>query len=491
MSATALFAAIAMATAAHADVAISSQATSNMNCSNGVCAPTATDAVLNTADLETMLASGNVKVTTTGSGVQANNIDVAAKLSWSSTNTLALDSYESIMVDGKVSVKGRSGLSLTTNDGGSGGTLVFGNNGSATFRHLNSQLTINGLSFTLVNTISALAGEVVSDPSGTFALVNDYNASNDGTYQHSPIVTPLTGTVEGLGHAISNLSIANTVGVDIGLFQEIGTRGLVESVNLTKVKIVVGRDHAALGSLSGVNKGTVFDDHATGSINSRQGAVGGLVGENVGTGLILQSSADVKVRTGKSGAGGLVAGNSGTISQSQASGAVKGATVSGGLVGGNEGPISESFATGAVESKNYAGGLVGLNESNGTDAGTVDNSYSTGAVAGYVSGGLIGGDTVSSALENSYSTGAVDPFNNEGGGFGCDVNQEDVANDYWDTTTSGMTVATCNGNFSGITGLTTQQFQSGLPSGFDSSIWAENPSINGGLPYLINNPPKS
>jgi hypothetical protein len=38
---------------------------------------------------------------------------------------------------------------------------------------------------------------------------------------------------------------------------------------------------------------------------------------------------------------------------------------------------------------------------------------------------------------------------------------------------------------SGITGLTTTQFQSGLPSGFDSSIWAESASINEGLPYLI------
>ena len=41
----------------------------------------------------------------------------------------------------------------------------------------------------------------------------------------------------------------------------------------------------------------------------------------------------------------------------------------------------------------------------------------------------------------------------------------------------------------GITGLTTAQLQSGLPAGFDPSIWAESPNINGGLPYLITNPP--
>src|SRR5580700_9177352 len=74
--------------AAQADVTISSAATENMTCSGGVCAPTATDAVLNVGDLENLLAAGGVTVTTTGSGVQADNLDVNAALSWSSTATL-------------------------------------------------------------------------------------------------------------------------------------------------------------------------------------------------------------------------------------------------------------------------------------------------------------------------------------------------------------------------------------------------------------------
>ena len=41
-----------------------------------------------------------------------------------------------------------------------------------------------------------------------------------------------------------------------------------------------------------------------------------------------------------------------------------------------------------------------------------------------------------------------------------------------------------------ITGETTAQLQAALPSGFDPTIWAESPSINGGLPYLIANPPQ-
>ena len=66
-------------TSAHATVAISSQTTQNMTCSGGVCAPTAKSAVLNAGDLETLLASGNVSVTTTGSGVQAKDFNHASR----------------------------------------------------------------------------------------------------------------------------------------------------------------------------------------------------------------------------------------------------------------------------------------------------------------------------------------------------------------------------------------------------------------------------
>jgi hypothetical protein len=82
-------------TMAHADVTISSASTHNMSCSSGICAPTAKKAVLNVTDLETMLASGNVTVTTTGPGVQADNLDVNAAVSWAGANALALDAHQS------------------------------------------------------------------------------------------------------------------------------------------------------------------------------------------------------------------------------------------------------------------------------------------------------------------------------------------------------------------------------------------------------------
>jgi hypothetical protein len=76
------------------------------------------------------------------------------------------------------------------------------------------------------------------------------------------------------------------------------------------------------------------------------------------------------------------------------------------------------------------------------------------------------------------------------GGFaGANSRTQVLSDNYWDTTTSGTTQGVGKGGTKNITGLTTEQLQSGLPSGFDPKVWAEDSSINNGLPYLINNPP--
>ena len=132
------------------------------------------------------------------------------------------------------------------------------------------------------------------------------------------------------------------------------------------------------------------------------------------------------------------------------------------------------------------GGLAG---GNGTGASITD-SYAMASVPGTGSGGLIGNDNSSNAtVTNSYSTGAVGINNN--GGFACAAIRSTTSKDYWDTDTSGTTFGLCeDGNIPEVTGLTTEQLQSGLPSGFSSKVWAEDPNINGEFPYLINNPPE-
>ncbi len=111
------------------------------------------------------------------------------------------------------------------------------------------------------------------------------------------------------------------------------------------------------------------------------------------------------------------------------------------------------------------------------------------------SGGLFPGFYYAS-IATSYSTGAITSGGGSdiGGLVGYDGNgSQDIVDAYWDTTTSGITnLSQGAGNIAndpGIAGLTTTQLQSGLPSGFSPTIWKEKSRINGGLPYLVANPP--
>ncbi|MGH7224419.1 MAG: hypothetical protein ACRELF_14410, partial [Gemmataceae bacterium] len=76
-------------------------------------------------------------------------------------------------------------------------------------------------------------------------------------------------------------------------------------------------------------------------------------------------------------------------------------------------------------------------------------------------------------------------------GFDCDAaDYKSFSYDYWDTTTSGTEYGFCDDeNDPGVTGINSKKLRSGLPDGFDRKIWAQDPKINKGFPYLINNPP--
>jgi hypothetical protein len=431
--------------------------------------------VLNVGDLEALLASGSVTVTTTGSGVQANNIDITAKFGWPA-NMLMLDSYQSLSVTAPVTAGGKSGLSILTNDGGTGGELAFFGKGHVTFKKLTGKLAINGTNYTLVNSIASLAAAIKKNAEGNYALASGYNAANDGTYSQSPIQYYLTGSFEGLGNKISNLSIyvpVETNGDIIGLFAL--SSGTISDIGVTNANIKIGKPNhhiqtaSAVGILVGDNDGTVIRSRATGKISSTSLAIaGGLVGNN--TALISECNTGVSIRTTVKGTGGgLVGGNEGSIAQSFAIGSVtvgegkRSAILDvAGLAGGNSGTISNSYANVKVIGGFYAGGLVAYN------GGSITSSYSFGRVSGstYV-GGLIGVDQSSAGS---------------------------LGDTYWDMDSSGITNpsqgAGTPANDPGIAGLTTEQLQSGLPAGFDPSIWGENANINNGLPYLLANPPK-
>ncbi len=131
--------------------------------------------------------------------------------------------------------------------------------------------------------------------------------------------------------------------------------------------------------------------------------------------------------TGASSIGGLVGQSWGTVNGSYSTGAVTGNEHIGGLVGGSSGAVSSSYSAASVSGDSLVGGLVGSGYS-----GTVSDCYSTGRVAGqewYV-GGLIGSDCCGT-VSNSYSSGSVTGSHAVGGLVGAN-DRGTVSNSYYD-----------------------------------------------------------
>jgi hypothetical protein len=374
---------VCFALPAMADLQISSKPTSNVACSAGVCQATAPKAFLNVKDLESFLASGDVTVS---SVAQSTAIDVSAGLHWKS-HTLSLDSHDSITIERAVAVQGRGGVSLVTNDGGTGGRLLFQGAG-LTFKRTTSQLTINGQPYQLEANLADLINAVTATPAGNFALTNDADASGT-TYAGSPIAE-VDGNLNFLGHTISNVSISTVDAAWVGLVGRVS--GTVASVVVKNVNIAASRIRRSgrvslVGGVAGLNTGLVSNVSVTGTVSASEPAspVGGVVGQNLNT--VEVAFSDATVSGGDVGnVGGVVGNNFGTINLSAAIGDVlagANATV-GGAVGYNLGVITESLAWGNVNGGDgsYVGGFVGDNYTSGANTGSILDAYSIGQAIG-------------------------------------------------------------------------------------------------------------
>ncbi len=454
---------------AQADVNISSKPTKNMKCSGGVCTPTKANAILNVAELANMLAAGDVTVR---SSSLARNINVNAALSWTSVHGLALESLHDVLFNKPVTVAGTGALTLTT--GGSGGDLRFSGKGHVEFwSNMGSGLTINHQAYRLYRSIKDFARDIRhgAGEGQHYALMKNWSLRRSYT---GPPLPAFDGTFEGLGNSISHLTIRDGIAGGVGLFESLGHSAVVRDLNLVAVDIAgTASGGQGVGGLAGANiSSTVQRVTVAGQISGGPGSIiGGLIGGSGGP--VIDCASNVTI-TGADSAimGGLIGVNEYTTGGPTASfstGALSGGGAVGGLVGKSirQGLISDSFATGMVAGANSApaGGLIGIRAA---DGGSVATSYSTGSV----------------------SSGAGAPV---GGSIGQDQASGGIGNDYWDLDTSGVgNPHQGAGNVPddpGITGLTDAQLKSGLPAGFDPKVWAINPKINNGYPYLINNPP--
>ncbi len=235
--------------------------------------------------------------------------------------------------------------------------------------------------------------------------------------------TPFLGTYDGGNFTISDLTINRPDTSYIGLFGMTNGSASISNVVL-KDFTITGKN--GVGGLIGANNSSglvVANSHVSGNVTGRY-YVGGLVGMNRGS--ITTSSSAATVTGG--GAyqdypvvgmvGGLVGRNGGvgSITNSYASGNVIGNDSyknAGGLVGANldwSGTIENSYALGDVSATDYVGGLVGYI----SGSGNITDSRAEGTVTGvdYV-GGLLGRSI--STITRSYATGNVTGQSNVGG----------------------------------------------------------------------------
>ncbi len=173
-----------------------------------------------------------------------------------------------------------------------------------------------------------------------------------------------SGTFDGNGYKITNLTINRPETDNIGLFGYAVSSSTLKNIGLKVINIT---GNCNVGGIVGNSKGDwrekirrvkIINCFASGYV-SGECFVGGLVGNNW-FGYIIESYAIVDIIGGDSNIGGLVGWNHGWISDSYAVGHVSGKDIVGGLAGGNSVEIRYSYATGGVTGNSNIGGLVGI-----------------------------------------------------------------------------------------------------------------------------------
>ena len=272
----------------------------------------------------------------------------------------------------------------------------------------------------------------------------DINASETTTWNNNNGFEPIgnseinfTGSYNGQGYKVSQLSIDKTNTDNIGLFgytDEAYIKNLgLDNVNITGYQYV--------GGLVGNNNFSKIENcFCTGNIYGNS-YTGGLIGGNSASSLIKQSFSKASV-----------IGSAGSI---------------GGLLGTNvASKINNSYSTGSVEGSSYIGGLVGSN----TASSQINYSYSKGAVSGTSDvGGLVGFES-SSSTNNSCWDKQTSGQTYSAGGSG--------------TTTAEMTTNALIFNYNTNIYLAMDWDFKGETTNGTQNIWNIGNSRNNGYPYL-------
>lgn len=351
----------------------------NFTISSGTAAQTASG--MGATTLSNALATTNVTIQTDNvNGSEDGDIFVNADISWLSTNFLMLNAYRDIHINANItSTNGVLGLvyGYGTEDGIIGGKTSSYNIASGKSINLHSGAYFNTLlgndsanivAYTVINDATSLQ-DMNDNKSGNYALGSNVDLDSVPWTTIGNASNKFTGKFDGLGNAISNLSI-NSINSNLGLFG-FSDGATIQNLNINNFDIT--SSGGALGTLVGNALNTTISNiniDAQSSVTSTisgEARIGGLVGLISGGNISdIESFATVSATTGNR-VGGIIGesintGGAITISSIVANGNVTGQDRVGGLVGyANIGTqlSNSSFADFTVLGRSSVGGAVG------------------------------------------------------------------------------------------------------------------------------------
>jgi hypothetical protein len=269
------------------------------------------------------------------------------------------------------------------------------------------------------------------DLGASYELVSDIDASETSEWNGGDGFEPIgdrrdpesfTGTLDGNGNTIENLTIDRTDEDRVGLFDRIWDGGSVENVVLDEVNV---RGDFRVGGIAGLIEGGTVEDSAVNGTVTGSTSVGGIAGTMFNIeGSITQEPVRSSVSgsffsgnvTGSSGrAGGIVGLNRGTVRDTYTMASVRSDSFVGGIVAinGNEGIVRESYAVGEITGNDYVGGIGG--QSGGEITETYWDTDTTGQQTGI---GLGSGGANVDGLTTEEMTGDEARGNMTGFDFG-------------------------------------------------------------------------
>lgn len=304
----------------------------------------------------------------------------------------------------------------------------------------------------LVSTVGDML-QITNEPAAHYKLANDIDFAKYKSYW-TPVANTFTGSLDGDGHAIANLSI-NTDEARAALFATAGEGSKITNISFVNPTVTVNADNmyvgvvageAATDTLSNVHVYNATIAAADNDDSDITPSVGGLVGRAVLYSRAEACSFDGTISMPASSLLGGIGGiygetlTSSTVASCAMSGSISAMSNVGGIVGsqGTASPISDCHVNAALTAQNSVGGIVGANGSRAI----IDRCVAEGTItatkakwSGLSAGGIAG------KIESNWTSSKDTVIANCVSAADIVVSDEDVATDQTVHRIVGYTIA--------------------------------------------------